>query len=72
MCDNTIGIHKLVGAIVCVLLILTFFASFLVRALEFRAYAFSLWALSGIVVAIRVRIRSGYIPGYVFKTLKKI
>ena len=46
------GHYQIIGVAVSALLILTFFASFLVRTLEFRAFAFCLWVFAGTVVVL--------------------
>lgn len=51
------GEYRAVGIVVCALLILTFFASFLVRTLEFRAFAFMLWVFAGIVVVTSISLK---------------
>lgn len=46
------GEYRVLGVIVMVVLIMTLFASFLVRVLEFRAFAFMLWFFAGTAVSI--------------------
>lgn len=54
---NGDGELQVIAISLCALLILTFFASFLVRTLEFRSFAFTLWVFSGIVVVAAKKAR---------------
>jgi len=57
LAKNTVGQYQIVGVSVSALLVLTFFASFLVRTLEFRAFSFCLWVFAGIVVMLSINHR---------------
>jgi len=57
LAKHAVGHYQIIGVSFSALLILTFLASFMVRTLEFRAFAFCLWVFAGIVVTLSTRYR---------------